>query len=545
MYYKTMAYLLLPDKKQTRKILLNKSIFFVGRARENDLILSSDSLSRFHAQINKRDNHYTINDRGSLNGVFVNGTRIVGEKQLSNGDIIGFGDVYARFCIDEPKPLRETEKVSEKIQRFPVSTLVDSRRFEPEKKQKYLDQLYLFSARLLQQSPSADLGEIALELVHDVWLPDRSCLMLKGPSGEWQIASQRFGKNPELSSDSFEISRSLIRELEADQEGLLISHRTDDRRFSASESLQRQNVQSVLCAPLWTHKAIHGFLYADLIRTERSFSYSDLEMFAILANLMAMKWENDQLWQQALVQQQLEQELNVAAEIQRKFFPVGWPDVAGYEFGALTIPSRKVGGDAYFWHERTNGEIVLMIADVMGKGLPSSLLMSQIQAIMKIFSEQYQQAREIVTAVNQFIYKHSTQEKFISMITIVLSPETGEMNYCNAGHNAPFLLNPGRDPVFLDAGGTLVGVFEDQVYIQGNARLEEGSTIVLYTDGVTEARNAEDVEFGVQRLVDFVRQNSPVSAMNLPEAIIAKIRETWLATDQEDDWTLFVVKHLS
>ena len=537
-----MAYLLLPDKKQTRKVPLNKAIFFIGRARENDLILTSDSLSRFHAQINKRGDRFAINDRGSLNGVFVNGARIVGETALHDGDILGFGEVHAQFCSDEPKPIPENQKVSEKMQRFPVTTLVDSRKIEPERKQKYLELLYHFSARLLQQSPSADLGEVALEMVQDVWNPDRSCLMLKADDAEWQIATQRFGKNPQLSSESFEISRSLIRELEKDQEALLISHRVDDRRFSASESLQRQNVQSVMCAPLWTNKAIHGFLYADLIRPDRSFSYIDLEMFAILANLMAMKWENDQLWQQALIQQQLEQELNVAAEIQRKFFPVHPPNLPNYELGALTIPSRKVGGDAYFWHERENGEVVFMIADVMGKGLPSSLLMSQIQAIMKIFAEQYEQARDIITAVNKFIYRYSTQEKFISMITFVLDPTTGHINYCNAGHNAPILLNPGKEPFFLEAGGMLVGVFEDQVYIHGEVTLQPAGTLVLYTDGVTEARNAEEIEFGVERLVEFLRANDDMPAPLLPEAIIGNIRENWLATDQEDDWTLLTLK---
>jgi sigma-B regulation protein RsbU (phosphoserine phosphatase) len=316
----------------------------------------------------------------------------------------------------------------------------------------------------------------------------------------------------------------------------------EDRRFSASESLQRQNVQSVMCAPLFTNKGIHGFLYADLIRMDRSFSYTDLEMFAILANLMAMKWENDQLWQQSLIQQQLEQEMNVAADIQRKFFPLSPPDISGYDIDALTIPSRKVGGDAYFWHERKNGEIVFMIADVMGKGLPASLLMSQVQAIMKIFAEQYQEAREIVTAVNEFIYRHSTQEKFISMVTIVLSPEKGQITFCNAGHNAPFLLNPGAEPEFLEAGGTLVGVFEDQVYIQGTAILQRDGIIFLYTDGLTEARNKEEEEFGPQRLVRFVNDRKEEPAKKLTESTIQNIRENWLGTDQEDDWTLLVIK---
>src|SRR5262249_27743754 len=229
-------------------------------------------------------------------------------------------------------------------------------------------------AKLLQQFPSTDLGHVILELVEDVWSPDRTCLMLRETSGEWQISSQRFGKNPRITGETLEISRSLIRELGVCEEALLIENVGEDQRFQASESMQRQNVSSVMCAPLWNNKKIHGFLYADLIFSPRGFQFGDLEMFAILANLMAMKWENDQLWHQALIQQQLEQELNLAAEIQRKFFPVQAPAFPGYEVGAITIPTRKVGGDSYFWHERSDGALTLMIADVMGKGLPSALL---------------------------------------------------------------------------------------------------------------------------------------------------------------------------
>ena len=183
-----------------------------------------------------------------------------------------------------------------------------------------------------------------------------------------------------------------------------------------------------------------------------------------------------------------------------------------------------------------------MIADVMGKGLPSSLLMSQIQAIMKIFAEQFQQPREMVSAVNQFIYRHSTQEKFISMMTILMDPKDGAISFCNAGHNPPILLNPTATPVYLEAGGMLLGVFEDQNYIQGTGRIEKGGTLICYTDGVTEARNDQDTEFGVEKLLDFMNLNHDVPAPLLPEAIIGNIREKWLGTDQEDDWTLLVIK---
>ncbi|HJZ12530.1 MAG TPA: SpoIIE family protein phosphatase, partial [Acidobacteriota bacterium] len=511
-------------------------------ARENDLIIPSESLSRFHAQINHRKSgDFSVTDRGSLNGVYVNGTRIYSETMLKDGDIIGFGDHHVRFCIEETKPLVEKEKSSEKIQRFSFTSLVDSQRFEPEKRQRYLELLYQFSARLLQQFPSSDLGNVALDLVQEVWSPDRACLMMHSESNEWQIINQRFGKNPELTGDSLQISSSVIRELESNEEALLIPNRLEDDRFRTSESMQRQNVNSVICAPLWNNKKIHGFLYADLLMTVRSFGYGDLEMFAILANLIAIKWENDQLWHKTLLQQQLEQELNLAGEIQRKFFPLHPPAIEGYDLAAISIPSRKVGGDAYFWHERSDGGLVLMIADVMGKGLPSALLMSQIQAIMKIFAEQYSEPRDIVNAVNQFIYQYSSQDKFISMVVVHLYPPEGKLLFCNAGHNPPFLLKPNGSYQLLELGGMPVGMFPDQSYQQGSAHITDGETLVFYTDGIVEARNDADEEFGFERVVDLVREQGVSEPLQTIENVVRYIREQWLATDQEDDWTLLVM----
>lgn len=536
-----MAHLLIPDKRQIRKVPIKKASFFVGRARENDLIIPSDSLSRFHAQINQKDNHFFISDRGSLNGVFVNGTRIYGDQLLNDGDIIGFGTVYVRFVMEHEKLFKD-KKDPEQLQRIPVEKLMDSRNFQPEKSQRYLEFLHRFTQKLLQQLPTADLGEVALELIHDVWSPDRSCLMLREGGGEWLISTQRFGSNPQLTGDSMQISTSLIRELEKNEEALLVSNRVEDERFSASESLQRQNIRSVMCAPLWNNGKIHGFLYADLIVSLRGFSYGDLEMFTILANLLAMKWENDQLWQQALAQQHTEQELNLAGEIQRKFFPAYPPAITGIDVHAVTIPTRKVGGDAYFWHQRQDGRLVLMIADVMGKGFPSALLMSQVQAIMKIYSEQFASARQIVTAVNDFIFRFSTQDRFISMLVCILEPSTGKIVFCNAGHNPPFILDTDGKHRLLEDGGMPVGVFLDQLYREGETVFAPGEVLVFYTDGITEARNKEEEEFGLDRLIESAWEHKSNNSRSLVEAIVRKIREEWLGTDQEDDWTLLIAK---
>ena len=118
------------------------------------------------------------------------------------------------------------------------------------------------------------------------------------------------------------------------------------------------------------------------------------------------------------------------------------------------------------------------------------------------------------------------------------------MTYRNAGHNAPFILDAAGRYRFLQAGGTLVGVFPDHEYVEEEARLEPGSVLVLYTDGIIEARNTQDLEFGIDRLIEFIRVNGPFDAAVLAEAVVRKVREDWLATDQEDDWTLLIVKRM-
>jgi phosphoserine phosphatase RsbU/P len=147
-----------------------------------------------------------------------------------------------------------------------------------------------------------------------------------------------------------------------------------------------------------------------------------------------------------------------------------------------------------------------------------------------------------VTSVNEFIYKHSTQDKFISMVVIVLSPEEGGISFCNAGHNPPFLLRRDGTSELFETGGMPVGVFPDQKYGEGQSVLLPGETVVLYTDGLTEARNSEDEEFGMDHLIEIARLNSDFHAHRLTEEIVKYIREKWLGTDQEDDWTLLVLK---
>jgi sigma-B regulation protein RsbU (phosphoserine phosphatase) len=125
---------------------------------------------------------------------------------------------------------------------------------------------------------------------------------------------------------------------------------------------------------------------------------------------------------------------------------------------------------------------------------------------------------------------------------MVIDPATGHMTFCNAGHNPPFSIHHDGHVRQYDDGGMPVGVFLDQEYAQGEATLDPNATLVLYTDGIVEARNEQDFEFGMDQLIQTVQENPSESAQGLMETIIKKVREEWLATDQEDDWTVMIVK---
>src|SRR5712672_1601475 len=235
-----------------------------------------------------------------------------------------------------------------------------------------------------------------------------------------------------------------------------------------------------------------------------------------------------------------EHEIAEARAIQEGFLPKEIPQLAGYEIAAEWQSARVVGGD-YFDVLPFDGEMCgLCIADVAGKGLPAALLMSNLQAAVRGLASPSLAPEDLCLRLNALLCRNIASDRFVTLFYAQLDGPSRQLRYVSAGHNPPFVLHRDGSHERLRQGGIVLGVFANQVFKSGTVELQSGDRMVLYTDGVTEACNSNDEEFGEERLLQVLRQDPARSAVEIQKRILQSVAQfshgTW-----QDDATLLVV----
>ncbi len=247
---------------------------------------------------------------------------------------------------------------------------------------------------------------------------------------------------------------------------------------------------------------------------------------------------------QVLAHQKVEQELALAWQIQASFLPDVLPDVPGWQLTATLEPARETSGDFYDLIPLANGRLGIVIADVAGKGMGAALYMAVSRTLIHIYAVEYDTQPELAFgAANGRILTDTHADLFVTVFYGILDPVAGTLTYCNAGHNPPYLLSArnGDAVQTLVRTGIPLGIFDDMTWEQRTVHLAPGDMLVLYTDGVTEAQNAQETFFGKERLLEVVRTNLGQPAQNVQNALLAEVHEFVGDAPQFDDITLMVI----
>ena len=266
-------------------------------------------------------------------------------------------------------------------------------------------------------------------------------------------------------------------------------------------------------------------------------SYSEL----VKNKLLALETRS---YSQALAHKKVAQEMAWAGELQRVFFPKELPQIPGWQVAVILQPARETSGDFYDFIRLPDGRWGIVIADVTDKGFGAALYMTLSHTLIRTFSREYPDQPELLlTAVNQRILADTPANLFVTAIYGILDPETGTFVYCNAGQNPPYLFSSGSaNPTgMLHATGVPLGIFEDKLWKQDAVVIEPKSTLVLYSDGITEAQNPSGEFFGEERLVQIAGANIDRSAEDMKETIVLALREFVGKAPQSDDITLIVI----
>lgn len=295
--------------------------------------------------------------------------------------------------------------------------------------------------------------------------------------------------------------------------------------------------------PMQIQNEIKGFIFLGSKITKQEFKKGDLEFLQTLGNIAIISLENARLFQETLEKQRLEEEMALAKNIQTRLLPKNIPQFENIKIHGLNIPSKHVGGD-YFDVIRINDNLLaLTIADVSGKGMPASLLMSNLQASLHSLLLENRDLSKLVGQINNVIYNNTDPEKYITFFLGLFNTDTHEFFYVNAGHNPPYLFTEKDEIIELSEGGIILGMMPDMPYQVGKVQVNKNDWLVTFTDGVTEAMTVDDEEFEEKRVIDFIKANSKCeSPEKFNNLLLKEINEFVGDVPQNDDITILTLK---
>ena len=291
-----------------------------------------------------------------------------------------------------------------------------------------------------------------------------------------------------------------------------------------------------------------GFVALGARPGKLTFSENDLDFGAGLVAQAAVAFDNAWFIKETITRKKMEQELELAAGIQATLFPSALPKLHNFDLAARNRPARQCGGDYYdalpVAEKESTDTHLICVADVSGKGLPASLLMSNIQATLRALLGRVPLLTELAAHTNELLFATTPSNKYVTGVLMRIDPVSGKCVYVSAGHTDCLLMRKSGEAEWIKATGTPLGMLAGMPYEEATFTVNTGDVIALFSDGVTEAQDIKEEEYGEQRLADFVRGIAHESAESIVEKIFNEVDRFAGAAPQYDDITLFVLKRL-
>jgi len=534
----------------------------IGRSARNDLCIPDPFASRVHAEVRSEGDEYFLQDLGSANGTLYNGSVVDAQITLSRGGRIQIGETEIIFN-DSPFPLSSgATMITDNSQSIPEATIAlssadrttsglfeaieDARTHEDSAPHhaRQSDLLALISkvgVALLASVTLTETLEQIVTLVFEAVPADRCMIMMRdAKSPELKVAVARL-RDRAGEVGEIRISRSVIDEVVTNGKSVLTSDAQADPRF-AGGTVMLQGVRSVLAVPLGVGANVFGIIYADSPLSDARFTEDHLKVLTTLSSVAAIRVENARLTEEQMERERLEREQQVASEIQQRFLPAAAPHIEGYELQGISFPCYEIGGDYYDFIQREDGNMVVALGDVSGKGTAAALLMSSLHAAIHAQADTHDSIVSTIEAVNKYLTESIPPNRFVTLFYAELNPELGRLTFLNAGHNPPLIVHAGGTMEQLASGGLPLGIMADAEFREGRTQLLPGDVLVIYSDGVSEAVNPTGEEFGPTRLYEVVARNLDASASGIRDRIESALTKFCQGTPAADDITLVIVK---
>lgn len=340
--------------------------------------------------------------------------------------------------------------------------------------------------------------------------------------------------------EAFHLDQSLLGWMQINKKPLSMNDPHNDPRFRGLRL--DESIRSLLCVPMLVKSELKGVLTVTNKKEADEFTNEDQRLLAIIAAQSAQIVETARLYEEEKALSRVKEEIRLASEIQLGLLPKTNPRIPDFEIAGFSLPAQVVGGDYYDFIRIDEGRLAICLGDVSGKGLPAALLMSNLQATIRGQTVLGQSPKDCMKRSNRLMYESTDPHKFATLFYGIMDTRTHELAYSNAGHDLPFFFRGDEEPTRLESGGLILSVMEDFDYEQAVVRFNPGDLLVIYSDGITDATNEYEEQFGEERLLDLLNTGCGMAPRDLIEKITAAVGEFAGGRPQMDDMTLVVVK---
>ncbi|TWT92292.1 SpoIIE family protein phosphatase [Neorhodopirellula pilleata] len=548
---------------------LDRDEMRIGRHPECDIVVDAGAVSRYHAKLVRAAKDWTIEDLGSRNGTFLNGQLLSRPHVLSQGDRIRISEVELVFHDDQvPEFARGTSAMTFDGSNFGIQMVdetdssasglskVEFRSSDdglkmtatPEAKLAALlainrnltgaisidEVLPKVLGSLFEVFPSADRGFVVMESSEGALIP------------RWVKTRNKLDE-----TETVRISRTIIRKTMETGETILSLDAMDDSRFDSSESIADFSIRSMMCAPLHDGdgKAI-GALQIDSTQGRGQFRDEDIDLLTGVAAQASVVINNARLHEQSLRQKEVEVDLKLATEVQQAFLPSVPPEVPSFRLESFYQAANHIGGDYFDYVELPDGRVGVVVADVVGHGVAAAMYMAKLAAETRFCLASEPDLAKAIERLNDSMSRLGV-ERFVTYLLVVIDPNSNFVSIVNAGHMAP-IIRRAADGTIVEPGeeesGLPIAIDEGMEYQVTMCEFLEGDVAVLYTDGVNEAMDADDEEWGTEPLRDIIRHTiampgtGEVAATLVKQRIVEDVFKHIGKADQFDDMCMVVIE---
>jgi serine phosphatase RsbU (regulator of sigma subunit) len=514
----------------------------------NHLQFADNRISRQCAAIISEDGSYRLEDRGHRRGVFVNGKKI-DRCVLEDGDVISFGvDDSYEVIFRSAAADTSLQNLLSRIQSIPST---GSSPGGLHKLNLLLEATMLLHSQLPLDSVLGTMLDHAISITD----ADRGLLLEPDSSGVLRIRLARRTGGMRLPQDSLAPSQTALRQALKQQASVITEDlNLADLDLQGAQSIVAQRLRAVVAIPLYatsransTESVIHSkrgeFLGVVYLDSKRATAFSKLErqILDALAVEAASILDNARLVEYERQRQRLEQELSIARDIQQALLPRGFRDFPHLTVSGINLPCLSVGGDYFDVFPMSDDRTAFLIADVSGKGLGAALLTTMLQGALSGMTMGADPAR-VFNHINNFLCEHSEVGRYATMFFGVLN-RSGDLEYINAGHPSPLLLRRGELAEPFTEGSFPVGLVPGTDYKAAFVKLEAEDTLVLFSDGVTEAADVDEQLYGVPRLREVLAGRHDAPLDHLQKAVFNSVENFTRGASQADDITLLLVRY--